>query len=162
MPAGFEFDPLHISEIVPVKYLQESEIKHGRVCMLAALGFIVQEAFTWGAPGFPKMLAVDAHDYYLVNGGAMFQIMLFCAMFEGVSFYAVKDTLDGKREPGYFGFDPLGLGKDPAQFKKYQTNEIMNGRLAMIAVAGMIHQEFVTKQPLLESLTHFKANTGGL
>jgi Chlorophyll A-B binding protein len=31
------------SEFFPVKYLQESEIKHGRVAMLAVVGFIVSE-----------------------------------------------------------------------------------------------------------------------
>jgi len=32
------FDPLGLSEWVPVDWLRESELKHGRVCMLASWG----------------------------------------------------------------------------------------------------------------------------
>ena len=124
--------------------------------MLAIVGLIVQELYTFPFPYFPHMLPVDAHNYFIKTGG-MSQIMLFVIAFEGLSCYALKQTLEGKREPGYFGFDPLGLGKDPETFKKYQANEIMNGRLAMIAVGGAIHQMWVTKQGLIEGLLHFKS-----
>merc|ERR1719316_2522771 len=46
-PLGF-FDPLGIStNKAPGKLLffREAELKHGRVCMLASLGFVVQESF---------------------------------------------------------------------------------------------------------------------
>ena len=57
-------------------------------------------------------------------------------------------------EPGTLGsnnrrWDPLGLApSDPAEFKAMQTKELNNGRLAMIAIAGMIAQELVTKTKL--------------
>ena len=51
--------------------------------------------------------------------------------------------------PGDLSFDPLGLApSDPAEFKAMQTKELNNGRLAMIAIAGMIAQELVTKTKL--------------
>lgn len=155
LPGAFEFDPLLISDYINVRYLQASEIKHGRICMLASLGMIVQEMFTFGGSYFPKMLPVDAHEYYIQTGG-MSQILMFIALFEGFSFYALKQTVEGKSAPGDFGFDPLGLGKDPTTFRKYQVNEIMNGRLAMIAVGGLIHQEWVTKTGAIDQLLHFK------
>jgi len=37
------FDPLYISDLLDIQLLRESEIKHGRIAMLAALGFIVRE-----------------------------------------------------------------------------------------------------------------------
>ena len=37
--------------------------------------------------------------------------------------------------PGDFGFDPLGLGKDPAAIKWYREAELIHGRLAMLAVS---------------------------
>lgn len=77
-------------------------------------------------------------------------------MFEVFSLLALKDTMEGKREPGYFGFDPLGLGKDKERFRKYQENELRNGRLAMIATGGAIHQMWVTGQGLIEGLKHFQ------
>mmetsp|Transcript_5199 Transcript_5199/g.22249 ORF Transcript_5199/g.22249 Transcript_5199/m.22249 type:complete len:124 (-) Transcript_5199:588-959(-) len=61
LPASAEFDPLGFSNVIPIKFLQEAEIKHCRICMLAVLGFLVQEVFTWGGTYFPKMAPVDAH-----------------------------------------------------------------------------------------------------
>ena len=48
-------------------------------------------------------------------------------------------------ENGDFGFDPAGLKPtDAAELKEMQTKELNNGRLAMIAIAGMVVQEGVT------------------
>jgi len=175
-----EFDPLGFSDYIDIRFLQEAELKHGRICMLAAVGFIVQELYTFGGSYFPKMLPVDAHgmldgrdfrmkslslilnctplrrltEYFLRTGG-MTQILLFIAAFEAVSFYAIRQTLEGKREPGDFGFDPLGLGKNEAAFKRYRLSEIKNGRLAMIAVGGFIHQQWVTRMGVIEQLRNF-------
>ena len=57
---------------------------------------------------------------------------------------------DPARVPGDFGFDPLKLMKegDPDQ---YALKEITHGRLAMIAIGGMIHQSFVTGASLFGS-----------
>lgn len=156
LPASYDFDPLLISDYINVRFLQEAEIKHGRICMLAAVGFLVQEQFTFGGSYFPKILPVEAHDFY-IHTGAMGQILLFIAAFEAISCYALKQTVDGKRAPGDFGFDPLGLGKDPVAFKKYQVNEIMNGRLAMIGIGGLIHQQWVTHQGIIYQMFHFKS-----
>merc|ERR1712199_95679 len=60
-------------------------------------------------------------------------------------YWKMKDD----HEPGDLGFDPLGLKpKDPKALKTMQTKELMNGRLAMIAAAGMLAQEYVTGQKL--------------
>lgn len=54
---------------------------------------------------------------------------------------------------GDIGFDPLGLKpKDPAAFATMQTKEINNGRLAMLAVAGIVGQELVNGKGVLENL----------
>lgn len=155
LPGSVDFDPLLISDYVNVRFLQEAEIKHGRVCMLACLGMLVQEQITFGGSYFPKMLPVDAHNHYIATGG-MGQILMFIAAFEAVSYYALKQTMEGKSAPGDFGFDPLGFGKDPTAFKKYQLNEIKNGRLAMIGIGGFIHQQWVTQEGTLSQLLHFK------
>ncbi|KAL0651455.1 hypothetical protein Bca4012_094146 [Brassica carinata] len=46
------------------------------------------------------------------------------------------EWLDGSL-PGDFGFDPLGLGKDPAFLKWYRQAELIHGRWAMAAVLGI-------------------------
>jgi light-harvesting complex I chlorophyll a/b binding protein 1 len=53
------------------------------------------------------------------------------------------------RVPGDLGFDPLGLKPtDPEELKTMQTKELNNGRLGMLAAAGMIAQELATGQKL--------------
>ena len=47
--------------------------------------------------------------------------------------------------PGDLGFDPMGLKPtDAKELAEMQTKELNNGRLAMIAIAGMVVQEGVT------------------
>merc|ERR1711937_837532 len=47
--------------------------------------------------------------------------------------------LDGKLV-GDFGFDPLGLGKDPQALSWYRQAELQHARWAMLAVAGILVQ----------------------
>ena len=46
------FDPLGFSAIIDMRWLREAELKHGRVCMLAATGMIVQDVYQF--PGVTK------------------------------------------------------------------------------------------------------------
>ena len=43
MAGDVGFDPLGFSNYFDLKWLREAELKHGRICMLGALGFLVQE-----------------------------------------------------------------------------------------------------------------------
>ena len=49
----------------------------------------------------------------------------------------VTDGAD--RAPGDFGFDPLGL-LTPETDYQYRTSELLNGRTAMLAFAGVVTQ----------------------
>lgn len=151
--ANAEFDPLGISDYVPVAYLRESELKHGRICMLASVGLIVQEIFTWGGAYFPKIIPpIAAHDHYLQTG--MAQLLIFIGAFEAISYYAIKQTLAGQRAPGDFNFDPLNLGKDASKRAHYEKAEIKNGRLAMIGTGGII----TTQQVFHDGTIHMLQN----
>ena len=43
--------------------------------------------------------------------------------------------------PGDYGYDPLGLAKDSETLAKYQANELLHARWAMLAAAGAIIPE---------------------
>ncbi|KAJ1484433.1 light harvesting complex protein 7 [Baffinella frigidus] len=148
------FDPLGFSDVFDLRVLREAELKHGRFAMLAVLGFTVQEFYTF--PFFPHMAPVDAHDY-CVTAGCGSQVIFWISFVEIFGVVALFETLQGKREPGDFAFDPLGLAKSEAVLEKYRLAEIKHSRLAMIAIGGFIHQYWVTKQTVFEQLGNFKS-----
>eukprot|EP00244_Chara_vulgaris_P008558 TRINITY_DN33_c0_g1_i4.p1 TRINITY_DN33_c0_g1~~TRINITY_DN33_c0_g1_i4.p1 ORF type:complete len:284 (+),score=36.42 TRINITY_DN33_c0_g1_i4:252-1103(+) len=52
---------------------------------------------------------------------------------------------------GDYGFDPLGLGKDPALLKWYREAEIIHGRWAMTAVVGILIGQAVSGIPWFQA-----------
>ncbi|GJD07714.1 Fucoxanthin-chlorophyll a-c binding protein, chloroplastic [Galdieria sulphuraria] len=147
IPGDAGFDPLYISDNMNLDYLRASEIKHCRVAMLAALGYITQEFFHLPGDVFNEKHALAAIHKVPIEG--WIQIILFISLVEIATF---RTTFSFDREPGDFGFDPLGLAKSPQLRRRYQESEIRNGRLAMIAVIGFIVQELVTGKSVVEQL----------
>eukprot|EP01035_Chromulina_nebulosa_P016952 gene16952-22444_t len=138
------FDPLKLSEKSPewVPWFREAELKHGRIAMLATAGYIVAD-FVKLPGAVHEVSSLDAHTA-AVSSGALLQILLWTSLLEIISIPAVVDLDKSDRAPGYFAFDPLGFGKKPEDFKKYQINELKNGRLAMLAFSGIITQAALT------------------
>lgn len=145
------FDPLGFSEYFDMKWLREAEIKHGRSSMLATVGFVMQQYVT--IPGYTHVddsnMAPGA-----VGVSAMLQIVLWMGVLE---FWTNKGNVtmetmfeDPARVPGDLGFDPMGLGKGKSEeeMEKLQLQELKNGRLAMLAIGGMIHHNWITGDAL--------------
>jgi len=136
------FDPLGLSDWVPVEWLRESELKHGRVCMLAVVGFVATDCGLRLPGDMHNVASINAHDM-AVDLGAMTQILTFILAAECIGFLAILEMLDGSgRKPGDFGFDPLEIGgaTDP----EMQLKELENGRLAMLAFSGIVTQAVLT------------------
>merc|ERR1719182_1217922 len=135
------FDPIGFSEILPMDWLREAELKHCRVCMLAFVGFIFTDFYT--LPGF-DYTTLEAHDA-CVASGAMSQLLLWLGLLEVVSAISIDQMLRGSgREPGDYGFDPLGFGTDPEKLDDLRMKELANGRLAMFAFGGCVTQAVLT------------------
>jgi light-harvesting complex I chlorophyll a/b binding protein 4 len=141
------FDPAGFAERAPdwVPWFREAELKHSRAAMLACAGFVVPELFRIPGAQFsfdaiPKV--IDAHD---ALPESMIQIFGWISFLEAVSFPALANMNGFDRKPGNFGFDPLGLfPTDPAKQKEMELSELKNGRLAMIAIGGMVTGAAVT------------------
>ena len=74
------FDPVGFAEIMDIKWMREAEIKHGRVAMLATIGYTYPE-MPWFAQAFPG----DAYSHsnpikaaLAVPPEAWAQVVLFC------------------------------------------------------------------------------------
>ena len=150
-----QFDPLGFLDGASkekVMVYREAEITHGRVGMLAALGFLVQE---WSHPLFNADGGPAISQMPKLPAGIWLAMMFGVGIAEG---YRVNRGFNDPTLPDHFfqklrptytpgdlGFDPLGLAPtDPAEFREMQTKELQNGRIGMLAAAGFMAQETVT------------------
>eukprot|EP00747_Dinoflagellata_sp_TGD_P153544 gnl/TRDRNA2_/TRDRNA2_177403_c0_seq2.p1 gnl/TRDRNA2_/TRDRNA2_177403_c0~~gnl/TRDRNA2_/TRDRNA2_177403_c0_seq2.p1 ORF type:complete len:321 (-),score=59.96 gnl/TRDRNA2_/TRDRNA2_177403_c0_seq2:56-1018(-) len=133
-------------------FYRQAEIKHGRVGMLASLGIIVGEQFhpLFGGelPGtaVSQLQSSTLESFWGVLTVAIFlmEVLPNGQYINGPNGWEIDKT----KLPGDLGWDPLGLKpKDPKAFLEMQNKELNNGRLGMLAAAGMIAQELVTGQP---------------
>lgn len=162
-PLGF-FDPLgFMDDKSPAEILmfREAELAHGRVSMVAALGFLVQENFH---PIFPDIGGPAARQLDEVlkteNGEGIMATLLFGVMLTEIARAKIgwKDpaeemqALRPEYTPGDLGFDPLGVAPtNDAEMLSFKNKELNNGRLAMVALAGICAQEVITGSELLGS-----------
>lgn len=154
---------------IEVKKFREAELKHGRVAMVAVLGILVGENFNplfqgqiYG-PAIYQFQQADKINTYLwvfvLFGIALVEALNISRGWESPEETAVRGSTSPVAElkenyvNGDLGFDPLGLKpSDPKEFDLLRTKEINNGRLAMLAVAGIVAQELVNGKGVLQNL----------
>jgi len=148
-PLGF-WDPCGFCDgidEVEFRRLRSAEIKHGRVCMYATIGYMWP--FYAKLPGeLSPSLGLRFEDIPVGLKGAMsvpaagwIQIFLLVALCEfGIGpMQEWKTGPGGDKGKGFLGlFGPI---TDPAKKERSLTAEISNGRLAMLAFTGMCVQE---------------------
>ena len=158
-PAGFAAE----ADLGTMLRYREAEITHGRVSMLAVIGFLVGESpFHPLFGGEITGPAIRHLDQVRAVAPPFFEILaLAIAIAESwrvttgwenptVAKFALKEDY----YPGDIGFDPAGLKpEDPAEFAEMQTKELQHGRLAMLAAAGFLAQELVNETPILANLS---------
>merc|ERR1719343_1720639 len=153
-PVGF-WDPLGLSRDGDQENFRRrrvTEIKHGRISMLACMGYITPEV-VGKFPGYcspsqnlkfadiPNGLAALSK----VPGAGWCQIFFFCGLVEKGLFKYDPSRAPGDYENGgVLGVPnkstlPLGEGRS-----RKLNAEIANGRLAMMAVIGMFYQDGLT------------------
>lgn len=165
------FDPLGFAndcDLDTLRRYREAETTHGRVAMLAVIGFLIQEA------GFHPLFnqaskdigpAIRHLDEVRAEAPFFFE---FLAVLIGAA--EVNRALAGWEKPGdaggwpgqlqpnYYpgdiGFDPLGLKPTGSfdEFAEMSTKELQHGRVAMLAAAGFIAQELVNEKGIFENI----------
>jgi hypothetical protein len=164
-PVGF-FDPLGFADKADeatMKRYREAELTHGRVAMLATIGFLVGEQVEGSSFLFDAQISGPAIShlsqvpplFWVILGSSIGAVEQFRAKIGWVEPENVPVAKAGLLRDGYtpgdIGFDPLGLRpEDPEELKIMQTKELQNGRLAMLAAAGFMAQELVDGKGILE------------
>jgi len=148
---------------------REAELAHSRTAMLAILGILTAERWH---PVFPEATGTAmqqaayvteqypafwfAAGLHILANGKPESRVLFGHVRSKESYIfrpysADAMTLKDDVIPGDLGFDPLGIKPEyeegPGGMLERQNQEINNGRLAMLATAGVLAQEALTGQP---------------
>merc|ERR1719287_147667 len=147
-PVGF-FDPSGFAadgNVEDFARRRQTEIKHGRIAMLAAMGYITPE-ITGKLPGYlspsaglkfqdvPNGLGAISK----VPAAGWAQIVAYGAFCE----LSQDQSAGTAAASGDFGWKVL-TSSDPAEKTKKLAAEIANGRLAMMAIIGMFFQDGLT------------------
>ena len=152
MPDGV-FDPLGLGKMHEIKgafpnmfphpqFMEEAEIKHGRMSMLAWTGVWATESGLHfpgavGGDDWAHALPVWARE----DPGGFGLILAFIMIAEGEGVSHSGDNFRGKSKkiPGDMGFDWMGMQTklSPEKLERYKTVEKKNGRAAMIAMASL-------------------------
>jgi hypothetical protein len=173
VPGESFFDPFGFANskgfsVSEAKRFREAEVTHGRVAMLATVGWVLQEEWH---PIFPSEGGPAFRHFQEVEGifPQFWELVLL-----GIGTWELRRARIGWNEPtaakageqmradytpGEIGFDPLGLfPKDADSQEAYdlKTKELNNGRLAMIAWAGFAAQEEVDHVTIWRGLVETK------
>jgi len=152
---GEDFDPMGFGKMHEIKgafpnmfphtqFLEEAEIKHGRMSMLAWTGVWATEGLHWHFPGAPVADSWDvALPVWAREDPAGFGLILgFIMIAEGEGVSHAGDNFRGmsKKIPGDMGFDWMGMTSKLSEEKAahYKLVEKKNGRAAMIAMASLM------------------------
>merc|ERR1711871_1096173 len=155
LPGDRGFDPFGFGSNREAMFTQrEAELKHGRLAMLAMVGWPAAEILHTDFASMmkkPSLLALNGRAPSVLNGGLdkvvlgyWVLILVGSAWVEGTSQLKRERQLTKMRNgefwnPGDLGFDPLNL------YSQYNAEaEIKHGRVAMVAITFIALQEFVT------------------
>jgi len=144
---------------------REAELAHGRIAMLAVIGFFVGEKVEGSSFLFDAQISGPAITHITqVPDGFWAVIIAFIGAAEASRAEAgwvdpadcpvdQAGLLKDDYMPGDLKFDPLGLKpEDQEEFEIMQTKELQHGRLAMLAAAGFLAQEAVDGKGIIEHL----------
>jgi hypothetical protein len=167
MPGDVGFDPFGFggADKISLINMREAELKHGRLAMLAAVGWPLAELWDRNIAvflGLEPALTSTGSSPSLLNGGLDKiepDYWVIVAAIAGLAELANKDTKEAKGKayiPGDCGFDPLGLmPKDKEGMMTMQTKEIKHGRIAMMAILGYVVQEALYRSPVTDETPFF-------
>jgi len=173
----YGFDPLGFTQDNDLYTMMESEIRHGRLAMLAVVGWPLAELL-----GPNWLLQGENHlSPSVLNGFSPVTFLATIAIFGGFGFFEyntalrrVDNTELGRKHkedmadvwnygvPGDYNFDPLDfynlIGDDARGRKGFREVEISHGRMAMLGITYFAMWEYITGCPIVENNPLFHPN----
>lgn len=144
------FDPLDMACSPEQLYWnREAELKHGRICMLASVGWMATDSgLRFQGDMFQGVSTIEAHNK-MIEAGPMITMLMAVGICELYGWFLLRETLGGKldRDAGDFFIGKQFLPKDPEQERLMRLKELENGRLAMLAFSGMVTAGVATEKP---------------
>ena len=150
LPGDVGFDPLGFAKTSKTLYwMRDAEIKHGRLAMLAAVGWPISELWHKNiavAFGLDSILAKGDKAPSILNGGLsnvwatgiLIMSIIFAGYLEGKAmndgniFWGAQKPKD--YIPGNYNFDPLNLLKSRGNKDSMILAEVKNGELQFLFV----------------------------
>ena len=171
----YGFDPCGFTEEYDLYYMQECELRHARLAMLAVVGWPLSELLG------PDFMLQDGRAPSVLNGFNPISAGIVVAAFAAFGLFeyntALRRTADtelGKTHAsdmervwdfgvaGTYDFDPLNLyntfGDDAAGRKAMRSLEISHGRWAMMGIASFAFLEALSGKPIVEDNIFFHPN----
>merc|ERR1719386_524106 len=171
----YGFDPLGLGTDETFVPFREAEVKHGRLAMLAAVAWPLQEIFhpvlvdaarSSGFGGTKDILVATAGKSPSLLNGGLNQWEIAPTLAVAVFMASVLEKKDVDRRaakglkfneyskselPGDLRFDPLRITRSLSREEKVEflEKELLNGRVAMLAVTAYVLEEFVFQTPVV-------------
>lgn len=135
-PTGF-WDPAKLSSGISQEKFDQyrlAELKHGRVCMMAVLGYVATETYH-----FPGDIAPGIPFESIPTGYAAIAMVPLLGWLQMIWTVGIIETT------GQLGnFDIGYLNLEPEEYFKRQTQELQHGRLAMLAFVELLRHDTQT------------------
>ena len=171
------FDPCGFAQTYDLYYMQECELRHARLAMLAVVGWPLSELLA------PDVMLQNGRAPSVLNGFNALSFSAALLAFSAFGFFEYKTSLRltsettlGKKHKfdmsqiwnvgvaGDYNFDPAGLysslGDDPVGRKALRTVEVVQGRFAMLAITYFAWFEAVSGEPIVKDNPFFHPNAG--
>ena len=145
---------------------RDAELKHGRLAMLAAVAWPLQERLNPLLAArfhYPNLVAeTGGLSPSVLNGGleqgpipsAVATFFILASLIEAQGLRVKKADGDAWL-PGDYGLGPKFYPRGSKELFDAQAGEVWNGRVAMIAILAYVTQEFITKVPTSTTIPFF-------